>query len=663
MTQVLVSSLPMPLVSPPPEEVGRSLPQQQLQLSASPVCMEEKRMASQLAYLASQHHASEYNRLKFGPSGAPIMYIPLSIQLPDHVRELQARQVQHSQQRLWWPAKTPRESPSDFMGVDPLRNHISKYLADSIQVQQENVVPSLIPVHTTGPEHQSPAAHHGKPCPTLNHLPTLNLQRELSVAMSSPLSIITIPQLSPRVAFQQPNLNSYAKTSESHPINISPIVPFELLPLITSHLACAPQHSSQMFDLPPSLLLHHLIAHSSSSSTELVRSHPLMRVTNSSLPFPMNGVTPPAPNQFPLGAYGMHEPVFITTGSSPAAQDGNVRHSSNWLQRYGEPDVTQPSESLAPGPGQTSTLISPPISALSPPSLQDRCHSAPPSLLPSSLILPESTSKVITSPPPLPEVVCAMSSDILAGIDNAKAIERAAVSHPVVRDISSPWAMDAAPSFVPSLRPALGNMLLSSCPGKKVRLTGPVKGRGAICRDLGHDLRRVKALGVGCIICCLDDEELEFLGASWPQYSEIAQAVGLDVLRVPIPEGLSPPSPSLFDQHLSYIIHFYTLQGIPVLVHCRGGVGRAGLVACCWMLKLGLCGRIDPTVDDYIAYPVTERGDAVAKVRRGTLELVERAIGVVRRRRSVKAIETYEQVRFLVEFVEHLKAASSTPRS
>jgi hypothetical protein len=70
--------------------------------------------------------------------------------------------------------------------------------------------------------------------------------------------------------------------------------------------------------------------------------------------------------------------------------------------------------------------------------------------------------------------------------------------------------------------PALGNLYLSSCPGKKggahviaafgfgftndvivkVRLTGPVRGRGAICRDLKQDLRRVKALGVGCIVWC-----------------------------------------------------------------------------------------------------------------------------------------------------------------
>jgi hypothetical protein len=47
---------------------------------------------------------------------------------------------------------------------------------------------------------------------------------------------------------------------------------------------------------------------------------------------------------------------------------------------------------------------------------------------------------------------------------------------------------------------SLGNLLLSSCPGKKVRLDGPVRGRGAICRDLDADLERVKDMGVACII-------------------------------------------------------------------------------------------------------------------------------------------------------------------
>ena len=45
--------------------------------------------------------------------------------------------------------------------------------------------------------------------------------------------------------------------------------------------------------------------------------------------------------------------------------------------------------------------------------------------------------------------------------------------------------------------------------------------------------------------------------------------------RIPIPEGLAPASLELFDVHLTRSISVYTLAGVPVLVHCRGGVGRA----------------------------------------------------------------------------------------
>ena len=105
-----------------------------------------------------------------------------------------------------------------------------------------------------------------------------------------------------------------------------------------------------------------------------------------------------------------------------------------------------------------------------------------------------------------------------------------------------------------------------------------------------------------------------------------------------------------------------------VLVHCRGGVGRAGLFACCWMLKLGLCGWIETDIPSSTATTTSGadsetkrdddeafRWDSETVVRRDTLQLVERVIEVVRRRRSVKAIETLEQVQFLVEYVDYLR--------
>lgn len=128
--------------------------------------------------------------------------------------------------------------------------------------------------------------------------------------------------------------------------------------------------------------------------------------------------------------------------------------------------------------------------------------------------------------------------------------------------------------------------------------------------------------------------------------------VGVHLYRIPIPEGLAPASAAVFDAHLTRLISMYTLTGTAVLVHCRGGVGRAGLVACCWMLKLGLCGW------PALSPPGEMEALGEEHVRADTLQLVERVIGVVRRRRSLKAIETYEQVKFLVEYVEFLRKAA-----
>ena len=71
------------------------------------------------------------------------------------------------------------------------------------------------------------------------------------------------------------------------------------------------------------------------------------------------------------------------------------------------------------------------------------------------------------------------------------------------------------------------------------------------------------------------------------------------------------------------------------------------------MLKLGLCGWASNTE---VYHPEAAHE---GWVRRDTLEQVERVIGIVRRRRSLKAIETYEQVKFLVGYVDYLRGNRS----
>lgn len=170
------------------------------------------------------------------------------------------------------------------------------------------------------------------------------------------------------------------------------------------------------------------------------------------------------------------------------------------------------------------------------------------------------------------------------------------------------------------------------------------------------------------IISCLDDAELSFLGAPFPVYLRIASSLSLAVLRLPTPEGLAPCSapsfssskdddelcpPAILDRHIVKLIREYTMHGIGVLVHCRGGVGRAGVVACAWVLRVGLCGFPSEGDDEDFCHPSESPNHG--PIRRSTLALVERVIAVVRRRRSIKAVETYEQVRFLCEYVEWLR--------
>ncbi|KAH8924214.1 phosphatases II [Atractiella rhizophila] len=218
-----------------------------------------------------------------------------------------------------------------------------------------------------------------------------------------------------------------------------------------------------------------------------------------------------------------------------------------------------------------------------------------------------------------------------------------------------PWILNSdlnaflAATFSPlvSPHPQIGNLLLSSMPGKKVRLTSPTKpsnaqpgsNRRGINRCIRADLMRIKNdAKVELIICCLSDEELSFLGVSWAQYKSTADEFGLRIVRIPMIEGGAPEGQEgieRVDEIVSMVVKDYTLKGKNVLAHCRGGVGRAGLMACCWLAKMGA------------GYP-RERGETC-------LETVENLIEFVRWRRSVKAIETPNQVEFILRFIEYLR--------
>ncbi|KAF7362046.1 Phosphatases II [Mycena venus] len=420
-----------------------------------------------LASLASQHHTSAYNTSKYGSQGCPIRYIPLSVHLPDHVRELQARQRIAASAEPWWPCDTPLEPPPLLLGPCGMPTQDSPALRDQLEAAMQD-----------------------------------------NLGASTPTSVPL-------------------KTSSTHPINISAMIPFELIPLISSHLLLS--SGPTVFDIPSSFTLDRLT----------VAQH----------------------------------------------------------QNHNIPPIPPP-----PAPPSTQTVVT-----------QLRTRSAV------SEALKAAINTAVAPATGLP-TLHSNSSTLSLSLTVTVALD----------EKSAP----AAPLPQPESTFMIGNIFLSSCPGKKVRLQGPVKGRSGVCRDLHADMRRMKDLGVGCIVCCLDDAELESL--AFPSSAFRPRRVS------------PPPSPASLDAHLTRIIDAYTLRGVPILVHCRGGVGRAGVVACCWMLKLGLCGWLRDAAEE-----VPLLGGCV---RHDTFELVERVIGIARRRRSIKAVETYEQVQFLVDFVEYLRS-------
>ncbi|EJD03254.1 phosphatases II [Fomitiporia mediterranea MF3/22] len=691
-----VSATPLPVSVPAPVPLSTSIQMQvqvQVQVASPPpqlpqqpveepvvVPVHERLLAAQLAHLASQHHASEYSRFKFGQRGeqisSPTMYVPLSLQSPLHIRGLRSQQARFSEQQAWWISG---RSGCDLCPEQAVRR-------DEVQAQHVNADVQTLPTLVTG-------------------VPSLDIQHEISAAMAS----------------QMPSAH-ITKTSQSHPINISMVIPAEALPGLASQLVSPSTSSPVLFHLPQDFHLDRVTA---------IRA----RGVQGYRPF----------NRFmhPSCHPAMRAPVPITW-----AQNGSSELLQNALNgEFGLPPpprplfvpsqeprtVLQPMMLPLPPfavPGQTPTPPSPPKGVIRRRPRYGRATSAPPAFrtlrgmqrrvsnmrearqgLPRQRSSPEiPTSRFTDVPSVVPSVITSLERDtpdcdtpedefsnngqhgLMLPPDSVTPSPPAQIEPALVSD-------DTAPEDHIHIR-QLGNMYLSSCPGKKVRLSGPVKGRAAICRDLRADLSRVRDLGVECVICCLDDNELEFLGASWAEYSSIANEIGLDVLRIPMPEGLTPLSPALLDDQLQRIIETYTLRGVPVLAHCRGGVGRAGLVACCWMLKLGLCGWKDPEVcarsctqhahsHGFSPGPEFERpifrGQTrsplriqtcnnsntqlptpspspsptvplanVPRVCRATVQLLERALLVMRRRRSLKAIETYEQVRFLVDFIEFL---------
>ena len=140
------------------------------------------------------------------------------------------------------------------------------------------------------------------------------------------------------------------------------------------------------------------------------------------------------------------------------------------------------------------------------------------------------------------------------------------------------------PIRVDPVRPkdGYGRIGITLCPGKKY----PWGLAGNWERDLDPDLERIRRWGATAVVSLITEAEIRDL-----QVQDLSRAVAdrhMEWWHLPIPDG-QPPGPE-FEKawvHAGAAIRDRLRLGFDVLVHCKGGLGRAGTVAARLLVELG----------------------------------------------------------------------------
>lgn len=146
-------------------------------------------------------------------------------------------------------------------------------------------------------------------------------------------------------------------------------------------------------------------------------------------------------------------------------------------------------------------------------------------------------------------------------------------------------------------------------------------------RDIDLDLLAIKAWGAQLLISLIEPFEFEELGIE--SLPDRAAAHGLEWLGLPIKDGDAPDHRFLASwQTLGPYLVRTISSGGRVVVHCKGGLGRAGTVA------------------------------SMLLIQSGTTASAEEAIAMVREARP-GAIETFEQEEFLSSWLSGAQAGGN----
>jgi protein-tyrosine phosphatase len=149
--------------------------------------------------------------------------------------------------------------------------------------------------------------------------------------------------------------------------------------------------------------------------------------------------------------------------------------------------------------------------------------------------------------------------------------EKTSESHPIRVDFLPQEALELS-----------GRLGLTFAPGKKTDETD-----GLWERDLETDLRRLsEEYGVEALVSLMERDEYSDLQIS--EFFRKAKEMDMDVLHLPIPDYGVPSAPE--EENYRPLIEDVTgrlEEGQTVVIHCRGGLGRSGLVAASVLVALG----------------------------------------------------------------------------
>lgn len=141
-------------------------------------------------------------------------------------------------------------------------------------------------------------------------------------------------------------------------------------------------------------------------------------------------------------------------------------------------------------------------------------------------------------------------------------------------------------------------------------LNGPWKGKVALAARprggdwLADDIADWKRVGIQSILSLLTTEEQLELGL--PDEGREVQRQGMKFSSFPIPDLQVPRSEAKLAETLDDVAGTLS-NGRNVLIHCRQGIGRTGLVAACLLVKSGMSpGAAVETVSAARGIPVPE---------------------------------------------------------